>query len=68
MCIRVYLDNNIPCEEQILAAAKEWLEWQFPKMKWEIAAPPLQKAFCEASRKALTAVARIGCRRKIAAV
>lgn len=44
-------------ERQIDAAAKAWMEWQFPGRSWDDAVPEMRAKFREGARCALTAAA-----------
>lgn len=42
-------------EEQVEAAAKAWMSWQFPGRSWEDAVPAMKEKFRDGARRALTA-------------
>jgi hypothetical protein len=48
-----------PTEEQIEAAAKAWMSWQFPGRSWDDAVPALKDKFKDGAKKALLAAADI---------
>lgn len=50
-----------PCETQVEAAAKAWLEWQFKGRRWEDAVPSLRESFLKGSRVILAAAASAVC-------
>lgn len=55
----VWLDAD-PSEEQVEAAAKAWMSWQFPNRDWDEAVPAMRDMFKTGARKALVAAAAIG--------
>jgi hypothetical protein len=55
----VWLDAD-PSEEQVEAAAKAWMSWQFPNRDWDEAVPEMKDMFKTGARKALVAAAALG--------
>lgn len=55
-----------PTDEQIDAAAKAWLEWQFPGRKWDRASEQMKNAFRDGARRAIIAASRIAVPRRSA--
>jgi hypothetical protein len=47
-------------DEQIEAAAKEYMAWQFPGRHWDDAVPSMKEKFREGARRALTAAISAG--------
>lgn len=54
----VWLDME-PSEEQVEAAAKAYMAWQFPGRDWDDAVPALKNKFREGARLALSAAAGV---------
>ena len=52
--------NAEPSEEQVEAAAKAWLSWQFPGRSWEDAVPSMKKKFRDGARRSLAAAISAG--------
>lgn len=48
-----------PTEEQVEAAAKAYMAWQFPGRDWDDAVPALKDKFREGARRALAAAAQV---------
>lgn len=48
-----------PSEEQVEAAAKAWMSWQFPNRDWDEAVPEMKNMFKTGARKALIAAAEV---------
>ena len=46
-------------DEQVEAAAKAWMTWQFPGRRWEDAVPSMKAKFREGARKALVAAVSV---------
>ena len=46
-----------PTEQQVEAAAKAWMGWQFPDRKWDDAISELKDKFRDGARHALLAAA-----------
>jgi len=46
-----------PTEEQVEAAAKAWMSWQFPDRSWDDAVPSMKEKFRDGARLALAAAA-----------
>jgi len=44
-----------PTEEQVVAAAKAWMSWQFPNRDWDEAVPAMQDKFKDGARRSLRA-------------
>lgn len=46
---------NTFTEEQVEAAARAWMTWQFPGRSWEDAVPAMKEKFRDGARRALMA-------------
>jgi len=55
----IWLDTE-PSEEQVEAAAKAWMSWQFPNRDWDEAVPAMKDMFRTGARKAFNAAAALG--------
>lgn len=59
MCVEGCIPAREPTTEEIEAAAKAWLEWQFPGRPWEDAVEAMKQKFRDGATEALRAAASV---------
>lgn len=59
MCVESCASGREPTEEEVEAAAKEWMSWQFPGRDWEDAVPNMRQKFRDGAGRALRAAAAV---------
>lgn len=50
---------NEPTDEQVEAAARAWMAWQFPGRDWDDAVSSMKKKFLTGARRSLIAAAYV---------
>jgi hypothetical protein len=59
MCVESCVPRREPTEEEIEAAAKAWMSWQFPGRAWEDAVENMKQKFLDGAHRALRAAAAV---------
>lgn len=65
MCVQPSILGREPTEEEVEAAARAWMGWQFPNRSWDDAIENMKQRFRDGASLALRAAAAVSPRESV---